>query len=125
MIIAGERGELDLHARLGSLGDEAIAISAITATELLHGIHRMKGTTKKAQQEAYVEGLLAAIPVLTFDLRAARVHARIWAKLLQSGQMVGERDLFIAATAIAHGFGVISCDKRSFPRIPGLDVTLW
>jgi len=63
--------------------------------------------------------------VLPFDLISARVHASLWAELLSKGQMVGERDLLIAATALARDHRVVSRDERSFPRIPGLRFERW
>lgn len=124
VLIAAERGQLDLRAALADHRDETFAISAVTASELLHGVHRVP-VAKRAVSEAFVEGLLQRLPVLPFDLLAARVHARLWATLLAKGQPVGERDLLIAATAVAHGHAVVTRDERSFPKIPGLDVLRW
>ncbi len=124
VLIAAERGQLDLRAALADHRDDLFAISAVTASELLHGVHRV-AAAKRPTTEAFVEGLLQYLPVLAFDLIAARVHARIWATLLSKGQAVGERDLLIAATALAHGHAVVTRDERSFPRIPGLEVMRW
>jgi tRNA(fMet)-specific endonuclease VapC len=124
VLIAAERRQLDLRAALADHRDETFAISAVTASELLHGVHRIKAA-KCAATEAFVEGLLQHLPVLPFDLVAARVHARLWAELLGKGRLVGERDLLIAATALAHGCAVVTRDERSFPRIPGLTVERW
>jgi len=65
------------------------------------------------------------LPIVAFDLVAARIHARVWAELATKGSIVGERDLLIAATAMAHGHAVATRDERSFPRIPGLSVVHW
>jgi predicted nucleic acid-binding protein len=40
--------------------------------------------------------------------------------LTASGQMIGERDLQIAATAIASGHELMALNLREFERIPGL-----
>jgi len=92
--------------------------------ELLHGLHRSRGP-QRAATEAFVEGILLTLPTLPFDLLAARTHARFWALLVAEGVQVGERDLMIAATAIAHGCDVVTRDERSFPRIPGLSARRW
>ena len=45
ILIAAERGQLDLDA-LGAKGEELeFAISAVTASELLHGVHRATAQT--------------------------------------------------------------------------------
>ncbi|MFN2376962.1 MAG: PIN domain-containing protein [Candidatus Binatia bacterium] len=124
VLIAAERGLLDLAAALEDHGDESFAISAVTASELLHGVHRV-ASKKRAATEAFVEGVIERLPVLSFDLRSARVHARLWAESVERGSSVGERDLMIAATALACDFGVVTRDERSFRRIPGLVVTRW
>ena len=49
--------------------DEEVAIAAITASELLHGVHR--ATRSTARREAFVEAVLSVVPVLDFDLLAA------------------------------------------------------
>lgn len=124
VLIAGERGQLDLRRAFADHRDEPFALSAVTASELLHGIERL-GVRRRAAPQAFVEGLLRAVPVLPFDLVVARVHARVWAALLQQGRAVGERDLLIAATALAHGLEVVTRDARSFPHVPGLAVAYW
>ena len=123
VLIAAERGLLDLGAVQSQ--DEEIAIASITASELLHGVHRARTAAQRARREALVEGLLTRLPVLDFDLVAARTHARIWADLQKRGMMIGAHDLLIGATALARGFGVATRDERSFPNIAGLRVLRW
>lgn len=125
VLVAAERGTLDLDRVLAERGDQEILIAAITASELLHGVHRARAGKIRAQREAFVERLLEHLPVLPFDLVTARLHARVWAELAARGVTVGERDLLIAATAMARGHRVATRDGRSFPRIPGLDVVIW
>ena len=54
--------------------------------------------------------------------QVARVHADIWSDLAERGQPVGAHDLWIAATAIAHGLGVATRNSVHFERVPGLRV---
>lgn len=124
-LIAAERGELDLEKILRDSFDEEIAIAAITASELLHGVHRLKGGMKQARAERFVEALLDRLPVMPFDMAAARVHARLGSELAAKGIAVGAHDLMIAATAVAVDFDVATRDLRSFPRITGLTVRRW
>lgn len=125
VLVAAERGKLDLSAQLAEDASASVAISAVTASELLHGVHRAATAAQRARREAFVERILEIVPLLPFDLVAARVHARLWADLAAKGVHVGAHDLVIAATALAVGFGVATRDLRSFPRIPGLVVTRW
>ena len=125
VFIAAERGKLDLERVLRDHGDEPIVIAAITASELLHGVHRAIEPSQRQRREAFVERLLADLPLVPFDLVVARVHARLAAELAARGSPVGAHDLQIAATALAMGYGVATRDERSFPRIPGLNVLRW
>jgi tRNA(fMet)-specific endonuclease VapC len=42
VLIAAERGDLDLEKAIERLRGEEVAISAISASELLHGVHRAR-----------------------------------------------------------------------------------
>jgi tRNA(fMet)-specific endonuclease VapC len=122
VLIAAERGALDLNNLLARYAEEDVAISAITASELLHGVHRAKTAAQRHRRQAFVEGLLAQLPVIAFDLMVARVHASLWASLAKRGSVVGERDLMIGATAVATDYSIATRDERSFPKIPGIRV---
>ena len=123
--MAAERGQLDLARILADHGDDTVALAAITASELLHGVQRLKAGVKRARAELVVERFLARLPVLAFDLEVARVHATLSAELRARGAEVGAHDLMIAATGVAHGLDVATRDLRSFPRIRGLTVLRW
>ncbi len=106
----------------GQLGEsEEVAVAAITAAELLHGVHRAT-EEHRGRRAAFVEAVLAAFPVLAFDLLVARVHARLWAGLAASGTEVGAHDRLVAATAMSAGWKVATANLRHFDRVPGLDV---
>ena len=107
-----------LEEQLGP--DEEVGITAITASELLHGVHRAT-PEHRARREAFVEAVLAAFPPLPFGLLAARAHARIWAELAAVGQDVRAHDRLVAATAITVGWRVGTANLRHFDRIAGLD----
>jgi predicted nucleic acid-binding protein len=125
VLIAIQRGQLDPQLLQPADDDEPIAISAITASELLHGVHRLTGAVARTRAERFIERLLDAIPVIPFDLDVARVHARLDAELSSQGAAVGDADLMIAATAVWLDYRVATRDLRSFPKIKGLDVVRW
>jgi predicted nucleic acid-binding protein len=124
VLIAAERRALDLDAAMSAHADEPVAIAAVTASELLHGIHRAVTAAQRQRRESFVERLLAVLPVVPFDLVTARIHASLWATIAAKGANVGTHDLLIGATAIAAGYRVASRDRRSFGRIPGLEVLI-
>lgn len=103
------------------LGNEDQAISVITVSELLHGVHRAHGA-KQTRRRAFVEAILAAFDAIPITEPVARIHAEIWARLSARGSLIGSHDLWIAATALSNGFGVATRDARDFQRVPGLRV---
>jgi predicted nucleic acid-binding protein len=125
VFIAGERGALDLDAVLASHAETGMALAAISASELLHGVHRIRAQRRRARAEAFVEAILSRVPVIPFDLLCARAHARIGAELSRRGVTLGAHDLMIAATAVANGLSIATCDRRSLGRIPDLVVEVW
>ena len=103
------------------VGDEPRAISVVTVSELLNGVHRATGV-RQTHRRAFVEHVLAGFEPLPITEPVARVHAAVWADLSRRGEAVGAHDLWIAATALAHGFGVATRNERDFGRVPGLRV---
>ena len=125
IIVAAERSAGDFARFLESLGDEPVAIAAITASELLHGCLRARDAAVRARRGAFVDGLLDTIPVLPFGLPEARRHADLWAELVKRGTMIGPHDLLVGATALAQGHALATLNRREFGRVPGLVVREW
>ena len=122
VLIAAERGRFSLTDLARNLAGEPLALAAITASELLHGVHRATDANVAEKRSRFVEYILGLFPILSFDLETARVHAGLWAALQRSGQAIGAHDLMIAATAQTAGYGVITANSAEFQRVPGLTV---
>jgi predicted nucleic acid-binding protein len=71
VLVAWERDQRDIETQFAEYPDEDFAISAITASELLHGVHRAATPARRSQREAFVEGLLSRLPIISFDLVTA------------------------------------------------------
>lgn len=125
IFIEVERGRLDIAPHVTRRQDEESFLSVITASELLHGVHRAAQAQQRAKRSAFVEGILERFPLLPLDLATARAHAHIWAELASEGNVIGPHDLWLAATCIAHGLTMVTANLREFGRIPGLQVESW
>lgn len=121
-IIAVERNRELLSTIIAGREDELFGISAITVSELLHGVERADTVDRRLKRQAFVEKVIELFPVYPFDTAAARIHTRIWAALAKKGQAVGAHDLIIAATAISLSFTVVTSNLRDFAKIEGLQV---
>ena len=120
MLVDLERGVVNAEVE-NAIGDENRAISVITVSELLHGVHRASGA-QRTRRRAFVEHMLGGMRAIEITEQIARVHADIWAQLAAKGQLIGAHDLWIAATALAHGMGVATGNADEFQRVPGLRV---
>ena len=96
-------------------------MSAVTASELLVGVERANTAERRAQRGAFVENLLASIPVLEFSMPVARTHVRMIATLSKS-VTAGAHDALIAATAVHHGFALLTRNVADFRPFAGLKV---
>jgi len=117
VLIAIERGKLDVRAALGA--DDA-CIAAITAMELLVGIERA-GEQQKAVRAAHVEALLSSLPVEPYNLDVARVHAHLAVEAMAKGRPRSAYDMMIAATAAATDRILLTTDaKAGFDQLTGV-----
>ena len=107
------------RGRGGLPAEEDLVIAAITASELLHGVQRADAAHRPGR-EAFVEGILASVPVIPFTLPVARIHARLWAELAAKRLILGAHDLLIAATALSLDWPLVTLDRRAFAGVPGL-----
>src|SRR5437868_5100491 len=125
IFIAWERQELDVSQLSSKVMRAGSALSAVTASELLHGVHRADGAQRRGRREAFVELILSNLPVIAVDLEVSRAHARIWADLQKRGVSIGAHDLLIAATALCHDLGIATRNLREFGRVESLRVEQW
>jgi predicted nucleic acid-binding protein len=120
---------IELERRGGTLsdlaaavGDEPFALASITASELLVGVHRSDSPQRRLRRLNYVETVFREVPILSFDLEIARIHARLRAEQAAMRQPIGANDLLIAATALTYGYAMLTDNLRDFQRVPGLVV---
>jgi tRNA(fMet)-specific endonuclease VapC len=122
VLVAIERGLLDLSKV--TRDDNELAMSAITAHELLRGVAKLPQGVRRARAERWVEVMLATVPAIEYDLEIARVHAALWVELSESGITLGDHDQMIAATALALGWELATRDA-AFTKIPELKLRSW
>jgi tRNA(fMet)-specific endonuclease VapC len=119
VIIRGERGLFDLPAWLEMQADKGPQIAAITVAELWHGVERAAGIHRR-RRETYLQMIVEGLPVIPYTEATALEHARLWAALDASGNMIGFYDLIVAATALEGRNVVATFNTRHFSKVPGL-----
>lgn len=122
ILIAAERRRFDMKEFIEAEAPmDNLFISSITASELLHGVHRAT-PERRGPRSAFVEGVLGGTPILPFDLACARRHAALWATLEASGHRVGAHDLIIAATSLRFGHRLATLNEGEFARVASLEL---
>lgn len=122
VLIALERGGMDVNDILAVPREDLTFITAITVSELLVGLHRARIGRTQQLREKFIDSVIARTTVLPFDLECARVYAEISAHLMSHGQPIGIHDTMIGAIAVTHGHSVLTINPKHFERIPGLVV---
>jgi tRNA(fMet)-specific endonuclease VapC len=113
------KGRDDAVALLSSLLSAGLAISVVTFGEVFEGIYFGRDPSKHA---AEFRRFLHGARVLDVNRGVARRFARIRGDLRQRGQLIGDPDLLIAATALHYDLELLTRNLRHFQRIPELKV---
>lgn len=118
VLIDAERDRTRLDQLVGD--DDAISIAAVTYAELLHGVEMADGR-RRQQRQAFVEAIVAAVPIVPYDRRVAATHATLLAAVQRAaGRPRGAHDLIIAATAATYDLTVVTSDAVGFEDLPGV-----
>jgi predicted nucleic acid-binding protein len=97
-------------------------ISAITLAELSAGPLVTDDDAERARRLAHVQQAEADFDAIPFDSAGARAFGQVAASLRRSGRKRAARafDALIAATAIANGLPLYTCNPADFADIDGL-----
>lgn len=100
------------------------AISTVTLAELSVGPLASDNPSERADRQARLQETESAFDALPFDASAARAFGQVAANLRQHGRRTTARayDALIAASAVANGLPVYTCNPRDFEGIDGLTV---
>jgi tRNA(fMet)-specific endonuclease VapC len=125
------RGVLDTStvielARIGGaelLPNEPL-ITAVTLAELSVGPLVARDEPERAARQAHLQQAEADFDPLPFDAAAARAFGQVAASLRRAGRKPAARayDAMIAATALALGLPLYTCNPIDFTGIDGLHV---
>lgn len=99
-----------------------MCISTVTVMELLFGVEL---SSQPHRNLAAVEGFIARLEVLDYDMTAAAHTAQIRAELKKAGKQIGPYDQMIAGHARSRGLVVVTNNTKEFRRVAGLRIEDW
>ncbi len=114
--LIGKQQAIDLFS---FVSQDGIAISLITFGEIYEGIYYGRDPQRS---EAVFRQFLRSVDVLSLNRSIMQQFARIRGDLRRKGQIIGDPDIFIAATAIYHDLTLLTRNRKHYERIPTLKV---
>ena len=100
---------------------QRFTISIITRYEILRGLKSKSATRQIEAFEAFCQQS-SVLPLTDPVIHRA---ADIYAELHRGGQLIGDADILIAASALEHNLGVATNNAAHFQRIIGLRIESW
>jgi predicted nucleic acid-binding protein len=91
-----------------------LCVAMTTAGELAGGL--------EPDERARWRNLLKRFAILEPGLEGTWAYGRVFRHLRDNGLLIGSNDLWIAATALAHGLPLVTRNDRQFRRVAGLHV---
>jgi tRNA(fMet)-specific endonuclease VapC len=106
-------------SRLDELQPQGLALSIISLAELYEGVFYSRDPEGDGQDLA---DFLRGVTVLGIDADIAQRFGRERGRLRAAGMLIGDFDLLIGATALAHNLTVLTNNRSHFERIDGLQI---
>jgi tRNA(fMet)-specific endonuclease VapC len=126
VLIAAEREAKPISELLSELeekhGETEIIISAVSISELEHGLHRAVTPEQTQRRRDYLETIYAAIPIHPFTKEMGELAGRIDAEARKIANVIPFSDLLIGITALHFGYAIGTRNARHFRMIPDLKI---
>jgi tRNA(fMet)-specific endonuclease VapC len=90
---------------------KTVAVSFITVGELYFGAENKKWSGKTLS--SFLERLKAVV-IVPYDIELCKTYGRLKASLRETGIVVADNDLWIAACAVRHSIPLISNNRKHF-----------
>ena len=105
--------------RIAEVTPDGVGLSVVSLGELYDGV---LGDVDPRQSEQALDAFLERVSLLDVDAEIGRIFGRERRRLRAEGNLIGDLDLFIGATALRHGLTVLTNNRRHFERIEGITI---
>lgn len=111
-----------LVRRLRQVRPSRIALCSVVKAELTFGARKSRDVAANMRS---LRRFFEPFPSHPFDDRCAELYGSLRAELELSGTPIGNNDLLIAATALAHDLTLVTHNTREFSSVVGLELEDW
>lgn len=96
--------------------ERELVVDPIILGEIRFGIHLLPAGRRRRRLETWFDAGVAHIACVPWDAQTGLRWAELLARLRRSGQALPIKDSLIAATALVHGFIVVTRKTRDFKK---------
>ena len=121
LLIDLSRGRSKIQERIAGIGMSNCSVSEVSLAELYVGFYKNQSVNRYQFLLSFLEESLLVVPISS----SIKTYARIRSQLELQGNRLDNMDLFIAATALANDYTLVTHNTRHFSRIPGLKLEDW
>lgn len=121
-IYIAKHNPASVRERFQQYSANQLVMSVITLGELRFGAEKSQS---KVRAMAVIDDLASLISIEELSESTADHYGDIRASLQQSGQLIGNNDLWLAAHARSNGWVLVTNNEREFLRVDGLKVENW
>ena len=122
IIIYSFKGMKTVVEQFRQHADVPKALSVISYGELIYGAHKSQQVNNNL---AKVNRLREIFPIIDVSPAIMDCFGAIKAQLSKQGLTVDDFDLLIGATALTHGYTLVTNNEKHFAKIPDLDFVNW
>jgi predicted nucleic acid-binding protein len=103
-------------------GEFDVALSAVSAVELTHGIYRARTVADRERRRLFCDEVFRDLILHPVTLDIAQLAGQIEDEQAAKGVSIAFEDLVIGATALHLGFDVATLNVKHFSVTPGLKI---
>ena len=116
------KGHRVIEQRMLQVGTPQVALSVITACELMYGAWK---SARRQENVRVLERLRHTVQTLHTTNQVIELFGRWKAELEGKGAGLDDADLLIAAVASAHHCTLVTNNRAHFSRLPELQIENW
>jgi tRNA(fMet)-specific endonuclease VapC len=116
------KGSEHIEQKVLSVGVDNIAISFVNVSELYYGAYKSQ---RVDQNIAIIQRLTDRLNVVESDEAISEEFGSLKASLENTGRIIDDADIYIAACARIYGLTLVTNNTKHFMRLKGLKLDNW